>query len=305
MCTLEKRGDIFYLTLTGDGEHRLNPDLITTLGAALADVKSQAVRGSVLITKAEGNFFSNGFDLKYAKAAGSPEAAADRLHHMVEMFKPIVAELISLPMPTIAAVTGHAAAAGLMLAISHDYVTMRSDKGVLYMSELDIGLPLPDYFTALIGSKIAETLSKRRWEGKNYAVIRKSLLPDACTVLKCYESLLELKILQFLQAEAEGYEFMYAIQPKESPVDYQLMQTQQQLQLPQFAALQLQASSPFQYIQILPQSELLYRSSSLDWFSNQAPNFYSLPISLPGNPSLYLEIGSEEWKKWQASYQEG
>nr|GMD26820.1 enoyl-CoA delta isomerase 2, peroxisomal-like [Ipomoea batatas] len=278
MCTLEKRGDIFYLTLTGDGEHRLNPDLITSLGAALADVKSQAARGSVLITKAEGNFFSNGFDLKYAKAAGSPEAAADRLHQMVDMFRPIVAELISLPMPTIAAVTGHAAAAGLMLAISHDYVTMRSDKGVLYMSELDIGLPLPDYFTALIGSKIAETLSKRRWEGKNYAVIRKSLLPDACTVLK---------------------------QPKESPVDNQLMQTQQQLQLPQFAALQHQASSPFQYIQILPQSELLYRSSSLDWFSNQAPNFYLLPISLPGNPSLYLEIGSEESKKWQVSYQEG
>ncbi|XP_031123122.1 enoyl-CoA delta isomerase 2, peroxisomal-like [Ipomoea triloba] len=232
MCTLEKHGDIFYLTLTGDGEHRLNPDLITTLGAALADVKSRAARGSVLITKAEGNFFSNGFDLKYAKAAGSPEAAADRLHQMVDMFRPIVADLISLPMPTIAAVTGHAAAAGLMLAMSHDYVTMRSDKGVLYMSELDIGLPLPDYFTALIGSKvtslaarralvlkasklkaaealglglidsahanaeetvkaavqIAETLSKRRWEGKNYAVIRKSLLPEACTVLKVTET---------------------------------------------------------------------------------------------------------------------
>nr|GMD07601.1 VQ motif-containing protein 11-like [Ipomoea batatas] len=81
------------------------------------------------------------------------------------------------------------------------------------------------------------------------------------------------------------------------------MQTQLQLQLPRFAALQHRASSPFQYIQILPQSELLYRGSSLDWFSHQAPNFYLLPISLPGNPSLYLEIGSEEWKKWQAVVQ--
>lgn len=232
MCTLEKRGDIFYLTLTGDDEHRLSPELIASLGAAIAEVKSQAARGSVLITKAEGNFFSNGFDLKYAQAAGSPKAAMDRLRHMVEMFKPIVADLISLPMPTVAAVTGHAAAAGLLLAMSHDYVTMRSDKGVLYMSELDIGLPLPDYFTALIRSKvsslaarralvlkasklkavealglglidsahanaektveaavqIAETLAKRRWDGKNYADLRKSLLPDACTVLKLTET---------------------------------------------------------------------------------------------------------------------
>ncbi|KAL8208838.1 hypothetical protein R6Q57_008250 [Mikania cordata] len=55
---------------------------------------------------------------------------------MANLFKDVVADLISLPMPTIAAVTGHAAAAGLLLAISNDYVLMRRDRGVLYMSEL-------------------------------------------------------------------------------------------------------------------------------------------------------------------------
>ncbi|CAH9095367.1 unnamed protein product [Cuscuta epithymum] len=226
MCTLEKRGDIFYLTLTGADEHRLNPSLISSISTALAEIKFQADKGSVLVTKAEGNFFSNGFDLKYAQAAGSPAAAMDRLQHMVDLFKPIAADLISLPMPTIAAVTGHAAAAGLMLAICHDYVMMRSDKGVMYMSELDIGLPLPEYFTAIIRSKVgshaarralvlkasklraaealklglidsahadpeetvkeavrtAESLAKRRWDGKIYAELRRALLPEACGV---------------------------------------------------------------------------------------------------------------------------
>ncbi|KAK9068179.1 hypothetical protein SSX86_012290 [Deinandra increscens subsp. villosa] len=159
MCTLEKRGNIFFLTLTGDGadEHRLNPTLIASIRTALSEVKSQSTRGTALITVAEGKFFSNGFDLAWAKTSsgGSPSEAVNLLTHMVELFKDVVADLISLPMPTIAAVTGHAAAAGFMLAMSHDYVLMRRDRGVLYMSEVDIGMTLPDYFTALVRSKVA------------------------------------------------------------------------------------------------------------------------------------------------------
>ncbi|KAF8413725.1 hypothetical protein HHK36_001718 [Tetracentron sinense] len=160
MCSLEKRGNIFLLTLTGDGEHRLNPDLIHSVRSILRQVRAEATRGSALVTIGEGKFFSNGFDLAWAQAAGSA-GFLDRLHHMVESFKPIVADLISLPMPTVAAVTGHAAAAGFMLALSHDYVLMRKDRGVLYMSEIDIGLTFPDYFMAIMRSKIASRIARR------------------------------------------------------------------------------------------------------------------------------------------------
>ncbi|KAK9144822.1 hypothetical protein Sjap_004725 [Stephania japonica] len=159
MCTLEKRGDIFVLTLTGDNEHRLNPSMIDDIRAALQKVRTEAKPGSVLITTAEGKFFSNGFDLAWAQAAGS--GFRDRLHRMFESFRPVVADLISLPLPTIAAVTGHAAAAGLILVISHDYVLMRKDRGVLYMSELDIGMTFPDNVMALMRSKIASPIALR------------------------------------------------------------------------------------------------------------------------------------------------
>ncbi|KAL6970534.1 Enoyl-CoA delta isomerase 2, mitochondrial [Sarracenia purpurea var. burkii] len=161
MCTLEKRGDIFFLTLTGDDEHRLNPTLIASIRSYLREVREQSTRGSVLVTTARGKFFSNGFDLAWAQSAGSISEAPVRLHHMVSLFKPLVADLISLPMPTIAAVTGHAAAAGMLLAMSHDYFFMRKDRGVLYMSELDIGMTLPDYFTALLRSKIGSAAARR------------------------------------------------------------------------------------------------------------------------------------------------
>ncbi|XP_058200567.1 enoyl-CoA delta isomerase 2, peroxisomal-like [Rhododendron vialii] len=141
MCTLEKMGGIFLLTLTGVDEHRLNPAVIGSLRSSLRQVKDQSTRGSVLVTRNQGKFFSNGFDLTWAKssAAFSGGSAYDQLFNLSELFRPLVADFVSLPMPTIAAVTGHAAAAGMMLVSSHDYVLMRSDRGVLYMSELDMG----------------------------------------------------------------------------------------------------------------------------------------------------------------------
>ncbi|CAN8232164.1 unnamed protein product [Cochlearia groenlandica] len=161
MCTLEKRGDLFLLTLTGDGEHRFNPTTISSILSLLEQAKSQSKRGSVLITTAHGRFFSNGFDLAWAQSSGSNSAAAERLHLMVESFKPVVAAILDLPMPTIAALNGHAAAAGLILALSHDYVYMRRDRGVLYMSEVDIGLSMPDYFAAMVRSKLGTCAARR------------------------------------------------------------------------------------------------------------------------------------------------
>ncbi|PON92013.1 Crotonase superfamily [Trema orientale] len=162
MCTLEKRGNLFFLTLTGDDDHRLGPAVIESLVSALSQLKSQATRGSVLITTAQGTkFFSNGFDLAWARSADTKTGAVDRLHQMVASFKPVVAELISLPMPTIAALPGHAAAGGLLLALSHDYILMRRDRGVLYMSEVDMGLPFPDYFAAAMRSKIGSASARR------------------------------------------------------------------------------------------------------------------------------------------------
>ncbi|KAK2978102.1 hypothetical protein RJ640_009266 [Escallonia rubra] len=146
MCTLEKRGNIYVLTLTGTDDHRLNPPLLDSLQSALRRLRSETAGGGgpcALITTAHGNYFSNGYDLDWA---GSNE---DRL-----LLMSLVKDLISLPMPTVAAVSGHASAAGFVLALCHDYVLMRKDRGYLYVSELDIGLVIPAWFGTFLRCKI-------------------------------------------------------------------------------------------------------------------------------------------------------
>lgn len=156
MCTLEKRGPLFLLTLTGDGEHRLNPTLLDSISSAITQIRSDPSSSeSVLITTSHGKFFSNGYDLALAETHPPLRAV------MSSKLRSLVADLISLPMPTIAAVTGHAAAAGFLLAMSHDYVLMRRDRGFLYMSELDIGLVLPAWFVAMIRAKIGSPAARR------------------------------------------------------------------------------------------------------------------------------------------------
>ncbi|XP_031375286.1 enoyl-CoA delta isomerase 1, peroxisomal-like [Punica granatum] len=154
MCTLEKRGNVFVLAITGPGEHRLNPTLVGSLRSALCRVREEP-NCSALVTTAEGKFFSNGYDLSWA------QNHRDRLELMSSELRALVRDLISLPMPTIAAVTGHASAAGLILALSHDYVLMRKDRGFLYMSEVDIGLVLANWFVTLIRSKIGSPAARR------------------------------------------------------------------------------------------------------------------------------------------------
>ena len=42
MCTLEQRGRVFVLTLTGDGEHRLGHSLIGSIRTSVASVAAAA-----------------------------------------------------------------------------------------------------------------------------------------------------------------------------------------------------------------------------------------------------------------------
>lgn len=181
MCSLQKIGSIYLLTLTGPGEHRLNPTLIRSLKSALHHIKNDSVSSSsALVTTNEGKFFSNGFDLDYARSTKStltksgsnskktddyPEQFAvsdpNPKNTMVREFMSLIEDLIALPMPTIAAVTGHAAAAGFIFALSHDYVIMRKERGFLYMSEVDIGLVVPELFVEVVKSKVGSGMRRR------------------------------------------------------------------------------------------------------------------------------------------------
>ncbi|MER7894547.1 enoyl-CoA hydratase-related protein [Micromonospora sp. NPDC094482] len=147
MPTLTRRNDVFVLGL-GDNENRFHPDWITSVNTALNEVE-QSAGARALVTVAEGKFFSNGLDLDWLFAnANKRREYLNSVHHLF-------ARILSLPLITVAAVQGHAFAAGAMLSLAHDVRVMRVDRGFWCLPEVKLGLPFTPGMLALIQARLS------------------------------------------------------------------------------------------------------------------------------------------------------
>ncbi|WP_328811534.1 enoyl-CoA hydratase/isomerase family protein [Rhodococcus sp. NBC_00294] len=144
-ATLDLRDGIAVLTL-GDNENRFSPDWLDTVGAQLDTVEADA-RG--LVTVGTGKFYSNGLDLDWLMANG------ERADWYVGRVHALFARILTFPLPTVAAVNGHAFGAGAMFALAHDFRTMRADRGYYCFPEVDIDIPFTPGMAALIQAKLS------------------------------------------------------------------------------------------------------------------------------------------------------
>ncbi|OLF15973.1 enoyl-CoA hydratase-related protein [Actinophytocola xanthii] len=145
MPTLTRDADVFVLDL-GDGENRFHPDWLTEVEEALATVEQTTPRA--LVTTATGKIYSNGLDLEWLGRNG------DQLTSYVGRVQELLARVLEFPAPTVAAIQGHAFAAGAMLALAHDFRVMRADRGYFCLPEVDIDIPFTPGMSALIQAKL-------------------------------------------------------------------------------------------------------------------------------------------------------
>lgn len=145
MTSLEIADDIAVLTI-GDDENRFTLAWLDEVGAALDRVVEA---GTPLVTTGSGKFFSNGLDLDWAMA--NPEEFGG----YAQRVERLLARFLALPVPTVAAVNGHAFGAGAMLALAHDWRVMRADRGFFCLPEVDIRIPFTPGMAALIQSRLS------------------------------------------------------------------------------------------------------------------------------------------------------
>jgi enoyl-CoA hydratase/carnithine racemase len=145
---LEQRGDVWVLAMRS-GENRFNRDSIDALHGALDRVEQ--VDGPVaLVTTGEGKFYSNGLDLDWLM---SSDAGANAATFMDDVHR-LLGRVLGFAGVTVAAVNGHAYAAGAMLTCAHDYLVMREDRGYWCLPEVDLGLPLSPAMFGVVASRL-------------------------------------------------------------------------------------------------------------------------------------------------------
>ena len=144
MPDLTQRDGLHVLDLGAD-ENRFSPDWLDAVNDALDKVVAEP---APLITVGSGKFYSNGLDLDWLSA--NPTELTPYTARIEALF----ARVLTLPVPTIAAVNGHAFGGGAMFAIAHDWRVMREDRGYFCFPEVDIHIPFTVGMSALIQSKL-------------------------------------------------------------------------------------------------------------------------------------------------------
>lgn len=131
-----------------DGENRLNFPFLDAFLAVLDEIENETVAKTLVVKSSHEKIWSNGIDLNWLLPAlekeGEPLAAKFRVRMWTLMRR-----VLTYPMITIAAITGHAFAAGAFLSFAHDFRFMRADRGWICLPEVDLGIPLGPVFTVL------------------------------------------------------------------------------------------------------------------------------------------------------------
>lgn len=155
MPYLNANGDVIELHLGAQGpeldesnpENRFRLTWLDALEKLLSEVSDA---GKPVVITATGKYFSNGLDTDhvFANPAQLP-AYLDRVHALYTT-------VLTLPVPIVAAINGHAFGAGAMLALCADHRVMRTQRGFWSLPEAALTMPFTRGMASLVRTRIPD-----------------------------------------------------------------------------------------------------------------------------------------------------
>lgn len=161
MPSLTREDDVFVLDL-GAGENRFNGEFFDSLEDCLDQVEA-APAPRALLTAASGKHWSTGLDLDWLATQG------DAVGEFIARMHELLARVLEIGVPTVAALQGHTFAGGAMFALAHDQRVMRADRGFFCLPEVDINIPFTVGMSALIAARLPQpALHEAMSTGRRY-----------------------------------------------------------------------------------------------------------------------------------------
>ena len=128
------------VTLNRPKPNAFDIDLMVSVSEAMCEAAERSEIRAVVLT-GEGDFFSAGLDFKaMMQAQGGGEAGAKRFSEAME--KAFI-DVWTCPRPTVAAINGHAIAAGFLIAIGADFRFVYEGSGQYGLNEVLFGAGFP------------------------------------------------------------------------------------------------------------------------------------------------------------------
>ena len=132
--SVERKGDIYIITLQKPPENRLNVEACQELIRAYRQVEKDLGKdsdGAVILRGKDAKYFTTGLDL---------HERDQNIFASSDGFYPLLATVLDFPFPTIALITGHVMGGACLLTLAHDYRVMNSQRGYWQMPPVNAGL---------------------------------------------------------------------------------------------------------------------------------------------------------------------
>jgi enoyl-CoA hydratase len=147
VSTSDHGDGVAVLTIDRAPANAMDRGLLEELVAAVQPFADDPPRALVLAGRP--GFFSGGVDLKLA-----PAFTREDSHRMVAAINAMVLALYELPFPVVGAITGHAVAGGLVLALCTD-VRVASTTGRYGLTEVKVGIAYPAAAIGVVQAELA------------------------------------------------------------------------------------------------------------------------------------------------------
>jgi enoyl-CoA hydratase len=153
LIAIERAGDVTVVRMQRPPANALSLELLAAGAEAVERLRAE--RPAAIVITGQGDFFSGGVDLKLA-----PTLSADEQRQMVAGINRLFFDWYGLPHPVVAAVNGHAAAGGMILALCADH-RVGSTRARYGLTELRVGVPYPGAALAVVRAELAPGPARR------------------------------------------------------------------------------------------------------------------------------------------------
>lgn len=150
---IERVGPVAVLRIDRPPANAIDLDLANEFATELQRIEGDRI-GALIITGA-GSCFSAGLDLKVVPTYDRQQQQA-----MVMQVNRLFGGLYGLPLPTIAAVNGHAIAGGVILALACDYRIGAEGDYKIGLAEMRVGVPFPVAAMSIVQSELSHPVAR-------------------------------------------------------------------------------------------------------------------------------------------------
>ena len=150
--SIERTDGIATMTIDRPPANAMSLELLEEIVAALHAVESDAP--AALVLAGRDGFFSAGVDLKAVPGYGP-----DEQRRSVEGINEMALTAYALPFPVVGAITGHAIAGGMVLALCTD-VRVASTAGKYGLTEVKVGVPYPQAAIGVVRAELGPSAAR-------------------------------------------------------------------------------------------------------------------------------------------------